>query len=267
MVSDWEREAVRSHRLVRMGILACCAIEFAIVFAITRWKYPLVWDRPIWSDLAQIVVVFAAIIGSLFIGWFAVVRLDRRRPARLCVAVVRGRRAFTVPAAASARYWALVGASSVAAFAVAGVIADWRVHHAYQVGAPVGAALAIGLALRPGGLVIYPDRLTERAWRPKLSIVWSALAPGGPPLPLAGTSTLAVPVRQPAPPESLASATIPLDELDVDPAFLATVVRHYVEHPEQRANIGTPEGYERLWTALRTDGFHPDRPGRLRPRQ
>jgi hypothetical protein len=169
-------------------------------------------------------VVSATIAGWAFIGWFAVVRLDRRRPARLRVATVRGRRAFTIPAAASTRYWALVGASGSAALAVANVISDWRVHHAYQVGAPVGAVLLIGLALLPGGLVIYPDRLTERAWRPKLSIAWSALAP----------------------PESPAAATIPLDELDVDPAFLTTVVQYYVEHPDQRADIGTPEGYQRL---------------------
>jgi hypothetical protein len=275
MGSDWEREAVRSHRLVRMGILACCTIEFAIVFAITRWKYPLVWDQPTWSDLADIVIVFAAIGGSPFIGLFVVARLDRRRPARLRMAVVRGRRAFTIPVAARARCWALVVASGGAAFAVADVIASWRVHHAYQVGAPVGAALFIGLALRPGGLVIYPDRLTGRAWRPKLSIAWSAVpaltpfAPGGTPRPSASTSTLEAPVRQPAaPPESLASTRIPLDELDVDPAFLATVVRYYIEHPEQRPDIGTPEGYERVWNALRIDGFHPtDQPSRVRPRR
>jgi hypothetical protein len=226
MLGDGERDAVGWYRRLRVAIFACCAVEFAVVFAILRWKYPLEWDRPTWSDLAEILTAFAAMSGPAIAGWFTVLRLQRQRPARLRVTVVRRRPAFTIPAAASARYWALVSASAGAAFAAAAVIHAWRTGLRYEVGAPVGAALAIWFATRPYGLVLYPDRLTERAWRPKLSVAWSALAPDGPALPLAGASTLDLPVGQPVPPKSPARVTIPLHALDVDPAFLVAVIRH-----------------------------------------
>jgi hypothetical protein len=38
--------------------------------------------------------------------------------------------------------------------------------------------------------------------------------------------------------------------LDVHPWFLADAIGWYVQHPQERPGIGTPEGYRRLQAAL-----------------
>ena len=40
--------------------------------------------------------------------------------------------------------------------------------------------------------------------------------------------------------------SLPVGRVDVDPTFLTSVIRHYVEHPEHRAAIGTDTELARL---------------------
>ena len=42
------------------------------------------------------------------------------------------------------------------------------------------------------------------------------------------------------------TASIPVGWLYVDAAFLAAVIRHYVDHPENRDAIGTAQEHSRL---------------------
>src|SRR5262249_9337673 len=142
------------RRLSTAVIVISCAVEFAIVFAITRLRYPLSWNLTTWRDIGEPLAAFAAIVGPALAGWLLGKRLQRPRPPRLRIAVVRRRPAFTVPDSPSTRCWALQSASITAAFTVAAVIHSWQASRAYQVGAPVFAALVIWLTIRRNGLVL-----------------------------------------------------------------------------------------------------------------
>jgi hypothetical protein len=72
-----------------------------------------------------------------------------------------------------------------------------------------------------------------------------------------GSSTLDLLVRPPR-----AHLRFRLAMLASDPAYLATVIRYYVEHPERRAGIGTVAEHERLRAALAAGA---DAPHRLDP--
>ncbi|MEV6965875.1 hypothetical protein AB0M47_12245 [Hamadaea sp. NPDC051192] len=80
--------------------------------------------------------------------------------------------------------------------------------------------------------------------RSQSTIPWTLLAPGGP-LPPAKRARqiwlyVAGPVRY-------TRYQVPLS-VDVEPAFLAYAIRHYVDHPAARAAIGTDAELERLRT-------------------
>ncbi|MER7168040.1 PH domain-containing protein [Micromonospora sp. NPDC000207] len=86
-------------------------------------------------------------------------------------------------------------------------------------------------------------------------IPWAALAPGGP-LPPSGRSVSLVVSR----PDLVVQRGLMIsprrrprvngDTLAVRVGFLADVLRYYVDHPDERAGIGTPQGYLRLRRTL-----------------
>lgn len=96
--------------------------------------------------------------------------------------------------------------------------------------------------LRPGGLMVRTLRTHN--------VRWDALLASGPPAPVEKPRQISLLVRR-QPPEYGAYVVRILHKwLAVDAAFLAGAIRHYVDHPEQRAEIGTPAELDRLHAAL-----------------
>jgi hypothetical protein len=161
---------------------------------------------------------------------------------------------FVVPLSAASTYGAL---------GVGGIFAGVNVGaalHTPTFGLIMFAAvgvLAVGgvwLLVRSGrfALNLYPDRLVEGVLPGAITVPWAALLPGGPPPPPPGAARLDVYLWQPTLGVA-AKVRIPLRTLAVQPAFLANAIRHYVEHPEYRAGIGTAAEYARLQAALRAE--------------
>jgi hypothetical protein len=89
-------------------------------------------------------------------------------------------------------------------------------------------------------------------------VPWEALAPGGPPRPELTADQLRLVVTQP---ERVVQRGLVLGwgsrqypclalDVNVHPIFVADAIRWYVEHPEDRAGIGTPAGHDRLLANL-----------------
>jgi hypothetical protein len=114
--------------------------------------------------------------------------------------------------------------------------------------AAVLAAIALAIIWLPAPAL----RLTStgiavrKPWQSR-DLRWKDLVPGGPHPPTRGTMRLLYQTdgRQ-------KRIKLPTYRLRVDGAFLATVVRHYVERPEHRAAIGTQDELERLESAYVT---------------
>lgn len=100
-------------------------------------------------------------------------------------------------------------------------------------------------------VVLDPDGITIRGFRRPVTVRWDDLSPGGPPTP-ARVAPRDVPLfyrdwRPDLGPPRV--ERLPVGLLDVDPAFLTTAIRQYVEQPGLRAGIGTPGELDRLRTA------------------
>lgn len=107
------------------------------------------------------------------------------------------------------------------------------------------ATAAIPL-LRGPRILVSPAGLAIRAGG-KRKVGWDDLVMMPmTPLPLTVRSPkLALCIRRPGHPEP-GWLLIPLEMLAVEPVFLGSVVEHYVENPDRRPAIGTPEEYTRL---------------------
>jgi hypothetical protein len=90
------------------------------------------------------------------------------------------------------------------------------------------------------------------------SVRWDELAPGGPiwPQPSRLRSLLLHRIPVPGAPASVPMSA-PVWRMYVDPGFLARVIRHYVEHADDRAGIGTEDGLRKL-RQLYGDAVRPD---------
>jgi hypothetical protein len=96
------------------------------------------------------------------------------------------------------------------------------------------------LQLDPGGLTIRRVRSRRTAW--------DEFAPGDPlPPPKRRKGYLWVPRHaEPVAGQWPVGESIPVSLLDIEPAFLENVVRHYIEHPDHRAAIGTADELSHL---------------------
>lgn len=119
-------------------------------------------------------------------------------------------------------------------------------------------AVVVAVAWRGVGMELTPAGL---GWRLPLLyrfVPWTALAPGGPPRPRPGARTLRLVVARPELVvqrgwlRTAGSRREPVVDLRVDthPWLVADAIRWYVDHPDDRAGIGTAEGHERLIAAL-----------------
>ncbi|WP_344615927.1 PH domain-containing protein [Dactylosporangium salmoneum] len=121
-----------------------------------------------------------------------------------------------------------------------------------QLGWATTASLAVAVALAvialvviwlPGpSLVLTPDGISVRYPLRRRELRWDELLPGGPP----PVSRWYLTLMYRSPDGRPKRLNVAVFSFDVDPVFLATVVRHYNERPEDRGGVGTPGELERL---------------------
>jgi len=248
-----------SPTALRWCALPLGLLGFALRLAVTFWLQPLTWRLSPASGLLVMtggIVVAVAIPFGIF--WLLTGGV-RRRPNHF--AWSNGR--FTVPASplyagSQAMMWMFLSGGAVftervpngdrmrmAEFdftwpaTVIGVGVFWVVAFAFLL------VQRPQLHLDSGGLAI------RRVWR-TTEIAWGDLAPGGPVPPVKRrTRRLRLYLnRAPVLGRYVASEDVPIGWLHVEPAFLARAIRHYVEHPQDRAAIGTEEGLRQLRAAV-----------------
>ncbi|WP_173078307.1 hypothetical protein [Phytohabitans rumicis] len=96
--------------------------------------------------------------------------------------------------------------------------------------------------LRPGGLLIRNVRTHM--------VRWDSVLASGPPAPVEKPRQISLLVRR-QPPEYGAYVVRILHRwLAVDAGFLANSIRHYVDHPEHRAEIGSRQELDRLCATM-----------------
>ncbi|WP_433076983.1 hypothetical protein ACQP1P_33330 [Dactylosporangium sp. CA-052675] len=118
---------------------------------------------------------------------------------------------------------------------------------AWASGALVVTLAGLGLAyiwLLRYRLTMTPDGITAHTMLGSCRVPWGQLCPGGPLVPRRRPRTMAVRYRR----DDGRTRTLRLSPsyLAVNPAFLASVIRHYAEQPQHRARIGTRQELERL---------------------
>jgi hypothetical protein len=226
---------------VPLGLLA-----FALRLANTLWWEPYTWRfSPIVGTLLSVGVLIV-LVGILF-GVFALLSRGYRPPAAFGV----GESGFTVSpsvifTSAQAIMWMFFGGGLIVTERVPNgntmrlaEFSSGRVVSLLAVGVFVAVAAAFLVVRRPQ-LLLDSEGLTIRRLWSNTRLPWDELAPGGP-LPPAKKQRQLQLFRKPPPnyPNYVPAEAIPVGRLDIDPAFLATAIRHYVEHPESRAAIGT----------------------------
>ncbi|MFU8874595.1 hypothetical protein [Micromonospora sp. SL4-19] len=240
-----------SPNLLRWSALPIGLSAFVGRLAITFWLQPLTWRMSGVSGLLALLGGLAVAVG-VPAGLFALLGRGGR-PTQFTIRDGR----FTVPpspvyAGTQAIMSMFLGGGLVAAERVPDGdsmrIAEFALP-ASIIGVAVfcSVALAFLLVTRPQ-LHLDPDGLTVRRLRRTTRVTWEHLLPGGPPPPAKRRQRWlrlylnAPPVVGRYPP----SEDLPIGWLHVDPAFLAGAVRHYVEHPEDRAAIGSVDELARL---------------------
>ncbi|WLS48350.1 hypothetical protein Q3V37_14600 [Micromonospora profundi] len=257
-----------SPRVARLLIWPFAVAALALRICTELWFKPVTWRiEP--SGLAFLAWVAAQ--GACFLllaaGHALLTRRVRQRPAAWEIAA--GAESFV--ASASPRWlgpWAiLVGWLAAGAVFTERVPGEDRVRLAeipgalalsIAVPAIVLAAMAAVLLLDRPRLILDRNGITRQGLIRRTLLRWDELLPGGPP-PARGTANLTL-MRQPATPgRPPVPTSLPTRPLDVDPAFLAETIRHYVEHPERRPEIGKRHELDRLRSELRA-APHPGTP-------
>jgi hypothetical protein len=255
-----------SPTAVRLSAIPLGLLAFASRLVMTFWVQPLGWHFDFGTEMLIILSGTVVSVGLIF-GVFALLGAGGRlRPARFTL----GEAGFVVPA--SPAYGGSMAIMLM--FFSGGFVMSERVPNGdsmrlarfgfamaasvVMVGLFWIAALAFLFMRRPR-VYLDADGLTiRRVWR-ATRIAWDWLAPGGPPPPRGRwPRDLRVHLNGPLlwgqfPP----SEVIPVGQLCVDPAFLAATIRHYVEHPEARAAIGTVEELARLQAQAEPDRSRP----------
>jgi hypothetical protein len=192
------------------------------------------------------------------------------RPARLSVGEIGGTPAFGVPAARTTQ---ILGVAT--SWAIFGTVFPSALHQADDssfgaVGLTVTALLPVALLILTAltfltgpSLALRRDGVTVHTGLGGWSAPWEAFVPEPPRppyarLPRSYDATLSLVVQRPVVRawgltrlrRKIGRPGMPLNLLDVHPWFLVDVIGYYVEHPERRGGIGTPEEYAHLLEAL-----------------
>jgi hypothetical protein len=223
------------YAILLLGILVAGGNAVAVAFA------PAVAQRLLWPLI--VVAVALLILGG---------RSMRIRPARLVLEPQI--RAFGTPVPAWPVYLALSGLLALSAQAGALMRTD-RLGWSNLIGdSPL--LILIGLwvvqAARGHGAQLRPEGVRQSHVLGSLMVPWEAVPVGflGPPTRRPTTLRLAY-----AEPQLVRRFGFPLSRHaictdNVDAAFLAAAIQHYVDHPERRVAIGTHDEYQRLLAEL-----------------
>lgn len=247
-----------SVNLARVLALPVGLLAFALRLATTFWVMPLTWHMrptilglPVWlTGLAASVLVPMGL-------YFLLTKPVPRRPASF--QLDGQHRRFVAPAAPHA----VAALVIVVLWVAAGSVLTERVpngdglrfaqfDYATSMSAAVVAllfVLAVVLLLinRPR-LTLDPDGITVQRMASRRRIGWNELCPGGWPPPTGRKPRNLTLYRMagPTPGGYPKPEQLPVGQLHVDPAFLADTIRHYVEQPAHRHNIGTEHELARL---------------------
>ncbi|MEU5944952.1 PH domain-containing protein [Micromonospora sp. NPDC047465] len=248
----------------RLLVVAALLIAAAWTVAVTQWQ-----PRGLWAGLLLHSVPFGLALPALVAAALST-RGPWRRPAEL---TLPGHARLRVPPGPGFGWFV---AGQVLAITNATVtVADFEwldapdappapLRYALVVPPAVMVAvaaliIAVFVAAVFGGwprIDITPSAVEVREPFGRRTIPWAALRPGTPARQPTGDHLVLTVAR----PESVdrrgllrGSATAPrlvLSWLRVHPWLLADVIRYYVDRPDERAAIGTPEGYDRLRRAV-----------------
>ncbi|MET8549641.1 hypothetical protein ABZ356_17760 [Micromonospora zamorensis] len=249
-----------SLRAARLSIWPFVVAAFALRVCVELWFKPVTW-RIDPSGVAFLVwtVVQAACFLVPWVGHALLTRGVRQRPATWEVAAGTG----SFVASTSPRWisppailFGWLAGGFVLTERVPGEdrvrLADLPGNVALSIAVPavvLAGAAAVLLLNRPR-LTLDRNGITKQSVTRRTFLRWDRLLPGGPPAPPRGAATITL-QRQPATPGGPpVPSPLPTGPLHVDPAFLAETIRHYVEHPEHRAAIGTQQELDRLLAAL-----------------
>lgn len=225
---------------LRWTTLLLGVLGFAMRVATTVWIHPLTWDM---SGSARFLVLTAPLVAAIAIlfGLFFVLSRGRRKPP---AAFTPGDGRLT---AQPSPYYA--GTQSILIMYLAGGLlptvsdganvrlaedASLWVVALIIMGAFVAVAMAFLWLPRPQ-LHLDPEGLTIQRVFGSTRLSWDEIAPRDP-VPSSRRHLRIYLKSQP-----VAGPSIPVGWLDVDRDFLIKAIRHYAEHPEDRATIGAPQ--------------------------
>ncbi|MEU6076546.1 PH domain-containing protein [Micromonospora sp. NPDC047074] len=248
----------------RLLVAAALAIAAAWTVTVTAWEPPGFWAGLLLRSVPFGLALLACAVSVWATGdpW--------RRPAEL--ALPGGARLRVPPVSGFA--WLVAGQVLVMVSATSAVVRlEWLdgpdappAPLRYAALLPLAGMVAVA-ALLIGALVaavlagsprvdLTPHGIEVREPFGRRRIPWAALAPGTPAR-QESKNRLVLTVTRPElverrglPRGSRTAPRLALPWLRVHPWFLADAIRHHVDHPDERAHIGTPAGYERLHRAV-----------------
>jgi hypothetical protein len=253
----------------RLLIVTSCTLS-ATLLALLIWSsfQDAEWRH---GSLIPLLVPMLAVVGLIVYGAVALVR--RRRPPRLVPSrsglglepdVPLGFTAAIILLVLSTfgdrvvEVWREVGALGDDGMIFLDVVFAAVMTILHTVWAAV-LALHVAVAWRGFAVEVTPEGVVVRAPLYRRLIPWAALAQGGPPRQPAGPKSVTLAVARP---ELVRQRGLPLfcgtREWPDVPAgrhawLLADVIRWYVNHPEDRAAIGTEAERDRMLAALREE--------------
>ncbi|MFE9692142.1 hypothetical protein [Micromonospora sp. NPDC005806] len=242
---------------IRILALPFGLLAFALRLAATFWLTPMTWQK--WPAGVSLLVWVAGAAASLAVPvglyYLTVLRAVPRRPASFQLddgAFVAPASPHDIGTAAIVVLWIAAGAVLTERVPNADRLRLAQIDYAALtsiviVGLLSVLAVVLLLVSRPR-VALNPDGITVQRMTSRRSIGWNELAPGGPPPPPGRRPRnlwlyrTAGPTLGGRPRPHL----LPVGQLQVDPAFLANTIRHYVDQPGQRPDIGTEAELSRL---------------------
>lgn len=243
-----------SPEALRWSVVPVGLLAFAVRIAVSTWVEPSVVAHGAGPEM--VILIGALVALAVPFGFLAVLAWwDRSRPAGfLC-----GDGRFTAPfspvqAGSQAMLWIFLSGGLVFTDRVfdghPAQLVGVHVHWGPSIpGVAVCWAVAAGILLsRRPALWLDRDGMTIRGLRHATRIAWDEILPGTPPAPVKRRPRhLTVHLNEPPLMGRYPSTVdISIMRLHVDAAFLAGAIRHYVDHPADRAAIGTADELTRL---------------------